>query len=90
MAAILSRPQCVKHIEQNGRHFADNTFKCILLNEDNDTVVQISLMFVAWANDEPDLWCHMALLGHIELTTKLGIFLQYYRGLTPDIHELHT
>ena len=82
MAAILSRPQCVKekatHIigqvacwgwgtkilqmllspptlftwintlrpRQNGRHFADDTFKCIFLNENVRISIKISLKFV--------------------------------------------
>ena len=31
---------------QNGRHFADNIFKCIFLNEKFCTLIQISLKFV--------------------------------------------
>ena len=74
MAAILSRPQCVKqHIitwisgdpvhptiicvirpqwvntlrpRQTGRHFADDIFKCILLNENAWISLKISLKFV--------------------------------------------
>ena len=32
--------------EQNGRHFADDTFKCIFMNENLCTLIQISLQFV--------------------------------------------
>ena len=31
---------------QNGRHFADNIFKCIFLNEKFDISIRISLKFV--------------------------------------------
>ena len=31
---------------QNGRHFADNTFKCIFLNENVWISIKISLKFV--------------------------------------------
>ena len=33
-------------LRQNGRHFADNIFKCIVLNENVWIVIKISLKFV--------------------------------------------
>ena len=74
MAAMLSRPQCVKRAmcnfvvntvpvdclptegarasvntlrpRQHGRHFADDIFKCIFLNENVSIAIKISLRFV--------------------------------------------
>ena len=34
---------------QNGRHFADNIFKCIFLNENVWIAIDISLKFVHWS-----------------------------------------
>ena len=31
---------------QNGRHFADDTFKCIFVNQNSCNLIQISLTFV--------------------------------------------
>ena len=33
---------------QNGRHFADDIFKCIFVNEDTWILINISLKFVPW------------------------------------------
>ena len=60
MSAIFSQPQCVKipattprgqlvntlKPRQNGRRFADNTFKRIFLNEYVKSLIEISLKFV--------------------------------------------
>ena len=32
--------------EQNGRHFADNTFKCLFMDEALNILIQISLKFI--------------------------------------------
>ena len=44
----VTRPQWVNTLRprQNGRHFADDTFKCIFLNENVITSTKISLKFV--------------------------------------------
>ena len=46
--AILSRPQYVNPLRprQNGRHFADDIFKCIFLNESVLIPIKISMKFV--------------------------------------------
>ena len=46
--AILFQPQCVNTLRprQNGRHFADDIFKCICLNENVSILIKISLKFV--------------------------------------------
>ena len=58
-AAILSRPQCVNPLRprQNGRRFADDTFKRIFLNENVRIAIKISLKFVptGWINNNPAL-----------------------------------
>ena len=48
MASILCRPPCVNTSRpgQNGRHFSDDTFKCIFLNENLRDSIQISPKFV--------------------------------------------
>ena len=48
LAAILSRPQCVKTLRprQDGRHFPDYIFNCIILNENVWISIEISLKFV--------------------------------------------
>ena len=48
MAAILSRSKWLNTLRprQNRRHFADNIFKCILLNENVWIALRISLKFV--------------------------------------------
>ena len=48
LAAILLRAQCVNTLRprQNGRHFADDMFKCIFLNENLWIPIEISLTFV--------------------------------------------
>ena len=48
MATILFRLQCVNtlRLRQNGRHFPDDIFKCIFLNENLWISIQISLKFV--------------------------------------------
>ena len=33
---------------QNGRHFADNIFRCIFMNEKFYVLIKISLRFVSW------------------------------------------
>ena len=45
---IITRPQCVNTLRprQNGRHFADDIFKCIFLNENVWIPIKISLKFV--------------------------------------------
>ena len=49
MSAILSRPQWVNTMRprQDGRHFADDTFKRIFWNENVRISIKISLKFVA-------------------------------------------
>ena len=48
MAAIMSRGRCVNTLRprQNGRHYADDIFKCIFLNENVQISIKISLKFV--------------------------------------------
>ena len=48
MSAILSRPQCVSTLRprQNGRHFTDDTFKRIFLNEKVRILIKTSMKFV--------------------------------------------
>ena len=48
MSDILIRPQCVNTLRprQNGRRFADDTFKHIFLNESVIILIKISLKFV--------------------------------------------
>ena len=48
MAAILSRVRWVNTLRprQNGRHFADDIFKCIIVNENLWIPITISLKFV--------------------------------------------
>ena len=48
MASIFSLPQCVNTLKprQNGCHFADDTFKCIFLNENIRILIKIPLKFV--------------------------------------------
>ena len=52
MAAILSRERWVNTLRprQNGRHFADDIFKCIFLSENVWKSIEISLRF-DWNND---------------------------------------
>ena len=49
MSAILFRPQCVNSspLGQNDRHFADDVFSCIFVNEKFCILIKISLKFVA-------------------------------------------
>ena len=44
----IARPQCVNTLRprQDGRHFADDIFKCIFLNENVSIAIKISLKFV--------------------------------------------
>ena len=46
MEAILFRPQCANSSGQNGRHFADDIFRCIFVNEKFCILIKISLKFV--------------------------------------------
>ena len=48
MLAILFQHHCVNTLRprQDGRHFADDIFKCIFLNENFLIVIKISLKFV--------------------------------------------
>ena len=50
---------------QNGRRFADDTFKCIFLNENDRTLIKISLKFVpkGRSNTNPALLQIMAGAG---------------------------
>ena len=47
---------------QNGRHFADDMFKCVFLNENVWIPIEISLTFVpkGWINNNPALFQIMA------------------------------
>ena len=49
MADILSQAQCVNtlRLRQIGRHFADNIFKCIFLNENVWISIEILLKFIS-------------------------------------------
>ena len=64
LAAILSRPQCVNTLRprQNGRHFPDDIFKWIFLNENAWISIEISLKFVPKGsiNNDPALFRIMA------------------------------
>ena len=55
----IIRPQWLNTLRQrqNGRHFADAIFKCIFLNENVWTPLEISLKFVpeVWINNMPTL-----------------------------------
>ena len=44
----IARPQCVNTLRprQDGRHFADDIFKCIFFNENVSIAIRISLKFV--------------------------------------------
>ena len=47
----VSQKQCLPRVNtlrprQNGRHFADDIFKCIFLNENVSSAIKISLKFV--------------------------------------------
>ena len=81
---------------QNGCHFADDTFKCISLDENDRTLIQISLKFVPKGpiNNIPALvqtmaWCrpgaymrHSASMSkHIEAKTKWLTFSRQYLRL---------
>ena len=46
----ITRPQWVNTLRprQNGRHFADDTFKLIFINENVRISIKISLKFVPW------------------------------------------
>ena len=48
MALILFKPHCVNSLRpwQNGRHFADDIFKCIFFNENIWIPINISMKFV--------------------------------------------
>ena len=48
VAAILFGLQCVNSSppRKNGRHFADNIFKCIFMNEKFCILIEISMKFV--------------------------------------------
>ena len=43
---LLLEVNLTQRVGQNGRHFADNIFKCIFLNEDVGISIKISLKFV--------------------------------------------
>ena len=66
MAAILSRSQCVNTWRpiQNGRHFPDDIFKCIFLNENVSISITISLKFVPKdsINNIPTLVIYAAII----------------------------
>ena len=61
-----AKPQCLVYPpdsfvtfkpEQNGQHFADNIFKCILMNEKYCILIKISLKFVPkWASQHWVRW----------------------------------
>ena len=58
MASLLSRPQCVNTMRprQNGRHFTDNLFKCIFMNEKVNWSLFLRLkltIFHRWPGDKP-------------------------------------
>ena len=63
-AAALSTLISLTHLDpkQNGRHFADDIFKCIFLYEDCFIAIQISLKFVPrdLINKKPTLFQIMA------------------------------
>ena len=44
----ITKPQCVNtlRLRRNRRHFADDIFKCILLNENVLILIKISLKFI--------------------------------------------
>ena len=64
----VTRPQWVNtfRLRQNGRHFAEDIFKCIFLKENVWILMKISLKFVpkVWINNIPALVQLMALYWH--------------------------
>ena len=63
----MSRGRCVNTLRprQNGRHYADDIFKCIFLNENVQISIKISLKFVPKVpiNNIPSLVQIMAFLN---------------------------
>ena len=59
---LLSFVSCVSSPKQNGRHFADDMFECIFLNENVWIPIEISLKFVpnGSINNNPALFQIMA------------------------------
>ena len=90
----VTRHQCVSTLRprQNGRHFADDIFKCIFLNENVCISLKISLKFVSKVrmNNTPAMvqkwlghyWRIYASLGLNELNTTDKKCVYY---LEPDI-----
>ena len=84
---FVSWEQCVNNTSsprQDDRHFPDDIFNCIFLNENDRILIQISLTYVprcpivnnpallqAWTNDDdPIYWRIYAALGGNELTHR--------------------
>ena len=77
---------------QNGRHFADNIFKCIFLNQNTSISVNISLKLVPEGriNNIPALvqimaWCWQ---GDKPLSEPMMISLLTYIYASPGLNEL--
>ena len=74
------------HWGRNRRHFADDIFKCIFLNENVWIALKISLKFVpkVWINNIPVYWRIYASLGLNELYDGTSLdqrFCQYQAGM---------
>ena len=78
---------------QNGRHFADDIFKCILLNENTSILINISLKFVPEGriNNIPALVQIMAWrrLGDKPLSEPMMVSLLTHKCVT-RLNELNS
>ena len=76
--ATILRGQWVSSLRprKNGRHFADDIFKCIFLNENIWIPIKISMKFVSWMK-MLEFWLHFhwSLLLRVQLT----IFHHWFR-----------
>ena len=76
---------------RNGRHFADSTFKCVFLNENSWTSIQISLKFVPSnrpVNSSPpgQNCCHFAndIFRYIFVNEKFNILIKISLKFVPQ------
>ena len=74
---------------QNGRHFTDNIFRCISMNEKSCILIKISMKFVPWGliDNKPALiktmaWCWIGdkLLSEPMLTQFTDPYMQHLGG----------
>ena len=81
-AGDLCPPACLLNTlrpRQNGRHFSDNIFKCIFLNENFRISNKISLIYVPWGliDNMTTLVCWYILLTHTCVTQPLWVNSTY-------------